>query len=40
MELYAAADVVDAHVESFVWTRVAGYDLARRHGAGLLRGCL
>ena len=39
MELYAASHVVDAHVESFVWTRVAGYDLGRRHGAGLLGGC-
>jgi membrane dipeptidase len=40
VELYASCDVVDAHVESFVWTRVFGYDLARRHGAGLLGGCL
>ncbi len=31
--------MVDAHVESFVWTRVLGYDLNRRHGAGLLGGC-
>ncbi len=39
VELYAISDVVDAHVESFVWTRVAGYDLGRRHGAGAMRGC-
>jgi len=39
VELYAASDVVDAHVESFVWTRVLGYDLGRCHGAGLLGGC-
>ncbi|MDQ6797696.1 MAG: dipeptidase [Actinomycetota bacterium] len=39
VELYAASEVVDAHVESFVWTRVAGYDLARRHGSGLFNGC-
>ena len=31
-------DIVDAHVESFVWTRVLGYDLAARHGPGLLGG--
>jgi membrane dipeptidase len=34
------ADVVDAHIESFVWTRVLGYDLRRRHGRGLLGGRL
>jgi membrane dipeptidase len=28
--------VVDIHTESFVWTRVAGYDLTRRHGPGPL----
>ena len=30
--------MVDAHVESFIWTRVAGYDLAAAHGPGLLGG--
>jgi len=30
--------VVDAHVESFIWTRVLGYDLASAHGPGLLGG--
>ncbi|HEX3393053.1 MAG TPA: membrane dipeptidase [Acidimicrobiales bacterium] len=39
VELYAASEVVDAHVESFVWTRLIGYDLGHRHGAGLLGGC-
>ena len=34
-----ACDVVDAHVESFVWSRVLRYDLGRRHGRGLLGGC-
>jgi len=38
VELYAASEVVDAHVESFVWTRVAGYDLGHRHGRGLFNG--
>jgi membrane dipeptidase len=37
-ELYRSSDVVDGHVESFVWTRVIGYDLAARHGDGLLGG--
>jgi membrane dipeptidase len=31
-------EVIDGHVESFVWTRVLGYGLAARHGAGLLGG--
>jgi len=31
--------VVDAHVESFVWTRLVGYDLGHRHGSGRLGGC-
>ena len=39
VELCEASDVVDAHVESFVWARVLGYDLGRRHGPGLLGGC-
>jgi membrane dipeptidase len=30
--------VLDIHVESFTWTRVFGYDLAARHGRGLLGG--
>ena len=35
-----AADLLDAHIESFVWTRVLGYDLLRSHGRGLLGGRL
>lgn len=34
VELYAACDVVDLHVESYLWTRMIGYDLTRRHGLG------
>ncbi|HVF13005.1 MAG TPA: membrane dipeptidase [Acidimicrobiales bacterium] len=34
------ADVVDAHIESFVWTRVLRYDLQHRHRRGLLGGRL
>ncbi|MBI2571188.1 MAG: membrane dipeptidase [Candidatus Schekmanbacteria bacterium] len=37
-QIYAAADTIDLHIESFVWTRAFGYDLARRHGRGLLAG--
>jgi membrane dipeptidase len=36
-DLYRSCDVVDLHVETFVWTRIFGYDLTRRHGRGPLR---
>ncbi|HVL28304.1 MAG TPA: membrane dipeptidase [Acidimicrobiales bacterium] len=32
----AASEVVDIHSESFVWTRVFGYDLGAPHGRGVL----
>jgi membrane dipeptidase len=34
-ELYRSSDVVDLHVDTFIWTRIFGYDLLRRHGRGL-----
>lgn len=37
-EIYLASDVIDLHVDSFIWTRVYGYDLRKRHGRGLLGG--
>jgi membrane dipeptidase len=39
VELYLATDVIDLHVDSFIWTRIFGYDLCKRHGRGLFRGC-
>ncbi len=36
-ELHAASDVLDLHVDSYLWTRILGYDLARRHRPGPLR---
>ncbi|CAN5661104.1 hypothetical protein BH09MYX1_BH09MYX1_40790 [soil metagenome] len=36
VELYLASDVIDLHLDSFIWTRIFGYDLTRRHGHGLL----
>jgi membrane dipeptidase len=36
-ELYRSCEVVDLHVETFVWTRIFGYDLAAPHGPGPLR---
>jgi len=36
IELYASAEIVDLHVDSFIWSRVFGYDVLKRHGRGLL----
>ena len=35
VDLYLASDVIDLHVDSFIWTRILGYDLEKRHGTGL-----
>jgi len=35
-EILAASGAVELHLESFIWTRVLGYDLATRHGRGPL----
>jgi membrane dipeptidase len=37
LELYRTCEVVDLHVETFVWTRLFGYDLARAHDSGPTR---
>src|SRR4029079_10276916 len=36
VELYLASDVIDLHIDTFIWNRVFGYDLTKRHGLGLL----
>jgi membrane dipeptidase len=36
VELYLASDVIDLHIDTFIWNRVFGYDLTKRHGRGLL----
>lgn len=36
VEIYLASEVLDLHVDSFIWTRVFGYDLRERHDEGLL----
>ena len=36
IELYLASDVIDLHVDSFIWTRVLRLRPRRRHGRGLL----
>ena len=37
IDVYLASEVVDLHVDSFIWNRVWGYDLTQRHGEGLFR---
>ena len=37
LDLYRSCRVVDLHVETFVWSRILGYDLGVEHGPGLLR---
>ncbi|NUP13276.1 MAG: hypothetical protein HOW73_45130 [Polyangiaceae bacterium] len=35
VDLYLDSDVIDLHIDSFIWTRVFGYDLTKRHDRGL-----
>ncbi|MDB4989346.1 MAG: Microsomal dipeptidase, partial [Myxococcaceae bacterium] len=37
--LYLDCDVVDLHIDSFIWRRLFGYDLQARHGRGLFDAC-
>jgi membrane dipeptidase len=39
IDVYLASDVIDLHLDSFIWTRIFGYDLTKRHGHGLLAAC-
>lgn len=34
-ELVASSEVVDLHLDLFIWNRVFGYDMAAEHGTGL-----
>lgn len=38
VDLYLDSDVIDLHIDSFIWNRIWGYDLRKRHGNGLFRG--
>jgi len=40
LALLRESDVIDLHVDSFIWTRFFGYDLNARHGAGPFGGRL
>ena len=35
IDLYLDSDVIDLHLDTFIWSRVFGYDLRRRHGRGV-----
>jgi len=35
IELYRSSDVIDLHIDSFIWQRTLGYDLTKRHRAPL-----
>src|SRR5262245_8852542 len=37
IEVYLASDVIDLHVDTFIWTRIFGYDLTKRHSGGPLK---
>jgi len=33
--LYRSTDVIDLHIDTFIWRRVFGYDLTKEHGTGV-----
>lgn len=34
VDLYLASDVIDLHIETYIWQRIFGYDMRKRHGRG------
>jgi membrane dipeptidase len=34
VDLYVQSDVIDLHIETFIWQRLFGYDMLKRHGRG------
>jgi membrane dipeptidase len=40
VEVYLSSDVIDLHVDSFLWTRLVGYDVLARHRFQPLGGAL
>lgn len=38
IDIYAESDVIDLHIDTFIWNRIFGYDMAKEHGDGLLGG--
>jgi membrane dipeptidase len=38
IDVYLASDVIDLHIDSYIWTRIFGYDLHTRHSGGPFKG--
>ncbi len=38
LDLYLESEIIDLHIDSFIWHRVFGYDLSKRHEPGLFGG--
>ncbi|MFQ5667910.1 MAG: dipeptidase [Candidatus Binatia bacterium] len=38
VELYLASDVIDLHLDSYIWSRIFRYNLRKRHGLGPFHG--
>ncbi len=36
--LHNSSDVIDLHIDSFIWTRLLGYDIRHKHMPGIFRG--
>jgi membrane dipeptidase len=34
VDVYLGSEIIDLHIDSFIWTRIFGYDLTKRHGQG------
>jgi membrane dipeptidase len=34
IDIYLGSDVIDLHVETYIWQRIFGYDMRKRHGRG------
>jgi membrane dipeptidase len=34
IDLYLSTDVIDLHVDTYIWARMFGYDITKRHGTG------
>lgn len=34
IDIYLGSDVLDLHVETYIWQRIFGYDMRKRHGQG------
>jgi membrane dipeptidase len=40
LTLQRSCENIDLHLDSYIWSRLLGYDLQASHGSGLFKGCL